>query len=339
LQNDETLLKDDTTLSLPDKEPVILDSISAVMFAEISRLDIRYMDRPLGLYGGRITEYDTGAAQLVPLRSYGSPYDVPLKPNEPILFVKSLNKPLSMAASISIYGEHNATLIYPDGKKIALNPVRVHSEKSESETEFYNSYEYVHYVPAGEPSGIYQLVFDSSAKSHAATTINVFVTNSYLPPDYGTWSVETVSIDGGGYLIRYKITDNMEVGNISVDLPAKALMITIKNAQTDSKLIVELPRSVVDALMENGDDTGYIVTLSDLDAVNSGGEFVNYEEILSNDQVRLLAIDLRDTTDLVRIAGTQIVPEFHSIIILLVAATMVGAAIAASRLGMSKWQK
>ncbi|MGH9878688.1 MAG: hypothetical protein ACRD5H_13715 [Nitrososphaerales archaeon] len=45
LQNKEALLKDDTTLSLPDKEPVILQSISAVMFEEMSRLDIHYMDR------------------------------------------------------------------------------------------------------------------------------------------------------------------------------------------------------------------------------------------------------------------------------------------------------
>jgi hypothetical protein len=59
LGNKETLIKDDTTLSLPEKEPIILDSISAVMFQEMSRVDIHYMDRTIGLYGGRITEYDT----------------------------------------------------------------------------------------------------------------------------------------------------------------------------------------------------------------------------------------------------------------------------------------
>jgi len=341
LQNKETMLKADTTLSLPDKEPIILDSISAVMFAEMARLDIRYMDRPIGLYDGRITEYDTGAAQLVQLRSYGSAYDVPLKPDEPILFVKPPGKPLSMHVSLSMYGEHNATLVYPDDEEVALNPVHVNSEKSESETESYNSYDYVHYLPADETSGIYKLVIDSPAESDdSATTVNILVTNSYLPPDYGSWFVETVTLDEKElHPIRYKISDNVEVGTIFVDIPANALMITIKNAQPDSRLIVELPRSVVDALMDDGADKGYFVTLSDLDAVNSGAEAVDHEEILTNDQVRVLAIDLGDNTDLVQIAGTRVVPEFYSAMALVVAATMTVVAIAFGRSGMYKWQK
>ncbi|MGI0036844.1 MAG: hypothetical protein ACRD99_00625 [Nitrososphaera sp.] len=68
LQNKETLVKEDATLSLPEKEPIIIEAISAAMFEEMSRLGIHYMDRPIGLYDGRITEYDTAYFEW---RDYG----------------------------------------------------------------------------------------------------------------------------------------------------------------------------------------------------------------------------------------------------------------------------
>jgi hypothetical protein len=59
LKSKEKLVKEDLTLSLPEQEPIVVEAISAVMFQEMSRLNIHYMDRPIELYSATITEYDT----------------------------------------------------------------------------------------------------------------------------------------------------------------------------------------------------------------------------------------------------------------------------------------
>lgn len=57
-------------------------------------------------------------------------------------------------------------------------------------------------------------------------------------------------------------------------------------------------------------------------------EVANHEEILINDEVRVLAIDLRGNTDLVQITGTQIVPEISMILLPALSASTIGIVMA-----------
>lgn len=290
----------------------VLGDFSAVMLQDMARISTSYVDDGYAYVQHTITEYLTDTNLVLPLPpSAGSLYSpIEHTVNKPVILVKSAGKPLSVLASLSLIGTvRDAIVTYPDGTEILLKPYRLSSEKAKEETLAYNSVEYLHNIPASAPSGIYQLVVNALTTS-TSTGFKVFVTNGYLPPDLGTWRTAMLVIDEGMYPVRYNIGPYGEVANVFADLSARAVMVRINSASDDDRLIVELPRSVVDSLFDDGADKAFLVTLSDFDIPSSGAKEVENDEILANDEVRVVGIDLEEGTDLVQIRGTQIVPEF-----------------------------
>ena len=319
----------------------LLPGVSGIMLEDMSRISASYSEGGYGYAPRTITEYGNGINLLVPLpASKGSLYSPPvLGLNDFILFAKSANKPLSIRAELSTYDNVlNATLVYPDGKRESLDLVRVESEKSESETDPYNFYQYAYYVESDEPSGIYKLfIHTSSTSSPPATDLNVSVREGYFPADLGNWSAETIFVGNAGYAVRYKIGENMQVGTITVDIPQKSVLIMVQNAEPDSELTIELPRDLIDSVFADDADKSFLVTLSEVNDANGGRNAVQYEEILANDQVRVMTIDLDDDTALVQIRGTQIVPEFNPVLLLsLAAGALVGSTAVFQRVKLLK---
>jgi hypothetical protein len=307
--------------------------VSGIMLEDMSRISVSYSEGGYGYAPRTIAEYGSRIPLLVPIpASAGSLYSPPqLGLNEFLSLAKSAGKPLSTIVYLSTYDNVlNATLTYPDGKEAMLDLVSFESEKSESEIDPYIHYRYAYYLGSEEASGIYKLfIHTSSTSSPPATDLNVSIREGYFPADYDNWAVETISVDNTGYAVRYKIDEDVRVRTIAIDIPQKSVVIEIANAKPDSELTIELPRDLIDSVLDNDADKSFLVTQS---GANSDRNPLQHEEILVNDQVRVLTIDLDGDTALVQIRGTQIVPEFDPFFMVSIsAAAMLGSILVLQR--------
>jgi predicted secreted protein with PEFG-CTERM motif len=109
------------------------------------------------------------------------------------------------------------------------------------------------------------------------------------------------------------------------DMDAKSLLIYIETTDNGS-ITLTIPRSVLDATINNGDDEFFIL----LD-----GEEVDFEEITTSVD-RTLTIEFFAGTEQIEIIGTFVIPEFGTIaaMILAVAIISIIAISAKSKLGM-----
>jgi len=135
----------------------------------------------------------------------------------------------------------------------------------------------------------------------------------------------TVSVQGSVDLIGYEITGGKILSIIS-DVDANSLIIRI-DATDDGSLTLTIPRSVLDALLENGDDDDFFVLVDD--------EEVDFDEIISSTD-RILTIEFLAGAEQIEIIGTFVVPEFGTIaaMILAVAIISIIAISAKSRLSI-----
>jgi len=112
--------------------------------------------------------------------------------------------------------------------------------------------------------------------------------------------------DHGNYPIWYKITNGNVIGT-PLDLPAKALIFMI-NATSDGKIIVELPRSIIDS--KNGSkDIPYYVAVDDI-ATLIGRPFSVQATEISYDNLRIVELDFTKTTKEIEIVGTYFIENY-----------------------------
>ena len=161
--------------------------------------------------------------------------------------------------------------------------------------------------PSGGPSNTSA---SSSSKSPSNSTYNLKIDSKKTIP------------------IEYQISGNgNKLNSITVQKDNTTLLTSI-SSQSDGKLIVELPRKIIDSKKQGNKDTDY--------AVFQDGQDAAADEIKNNNQVRTLAINFDKGTQEIEISGTQIVPEFGNIAII----TMIFAmAIVALILTGSKYNK
>ena len=114
---------------------------------------------------------------------------------------------------------------------------------------------------------------------------------------------------------------------ITPNVDDKSLIIAIQ-ATDDGSLTLTIPRSVADALLENGDDDDFIV-LVDLEEANDFDEVITATE-------RTLTIEFPAGSEEIEIIGTFVIPEFGTIaaMILAVAIISIIAVSAKSRLSI-----
>ena len=103
------------------------------------------------------------------------------------------------------------------------------------------------------------------------------------------------------YPIQYNIT-NGKLETTLVDLGARALIFII-NATEDGQLSVELPRKIIDATRD-GKDKPYFVGLGD---PNTGLKRIKADEILTNNETRVLSINFTKGIREVEISGSYFV--------------------------------
>jgi predicted secreted protein with PEFG-CTERM motif len=163
-------------------------------------------------------------------------------------------------------------------------------------------------------------------KNNSATTSFDFGGVTEEPVDKITSTVTdtTVSVGEGNDLIGYEITGGKLLGIIP-DVDANSLIISI-DATDDGSLTLTIPRSVMDATINGGDDDFFVLI---------DGEEVDFDEITTSTD-RTLTIAFPAGAEEIEIIGTFVVPEFGTIaaMILAVAIISIIAVSAKSRLSI-----
>ena len=134
----------------------------------------------------------------------------------------------------------------------------------------------------------------------------------------------TITIQGSTDLISYEII-NGKLINVIPDIDAVSLLVHIESID-DGSITLTIPRSVLDATINNGDDQFFVLV---------DGEEVDFEEIITATD-RTLTINFLAGTEEIEIIGTFVIPEFGTIaaMILAVAIISIIAISSKSRLGM-----
>ena len=134
----------------------------------------------------------------------------------------------------------------------------------------------------------------------------------------------TITIQDSTDLISYEIT-NGKLINVIPDMDAVSLLVYIESTD-DGSITLTIPRSVLDATINNGDDEFFVLV---------DGEEVDFEEIITSTD-RTLTINFLAGTEEIEIIGTFVIPEFGTIaaMILAVAIISIIAISSKSRLGM-----
>jgi predicted secreted protein with PEFG-CTERM motif len=127
-----------------------------------------------------------------------------------------------------------------------------------------------------------------------------------------TVTATTVTVQDSTDLISYEIT-NGKIINIMTDLDAKSLLINIE-AWDDGSITLTIPRSVLDAKINDGDDDEFFVLVD--------GEEVNFEEITTSTD-RTLTIEFLAGSEQIEIIGTFVIPEFGTIAALILAVAII----------------
>ena len=138
-------------------------------------------------------------------------------------------------------------------------------------------------------------------------------------PNSGTFDV--------GYTIR-----GGDVTEINMSLDRYSLLVET-TMNTNGNLILKLPRESFDA-QSDGNDITFIVLLSKENNMSSDFTQIKYEEIATGTDYRTIRIQLEEGDKLVEVIGTYVIPEFGSIVIIILVVA-VSSAIIISKSGFS----
>lgn len=115
--------------------------------------------------------------------------------------------------------------------------------------------------------------------------------------------------------------NSLHIGNITIDKEQRRIIIPIGNTTIrDGFLKLELSRDAIDSKNNSGNDTPFVITYSNATQTNV---MAKYYEIASNDKARILLAELPAGYKELTISGTQVVPEFP-VVQLIVAISVAG---------------
>jgi predicted secreted protein with PEFG-CTERM motif len=122
-----------------------------------------------------------------------------------------------------------------------------------------------------------------------------------------------IKVEGTDFEIGYKITGGKLI-SITPDVNANSLIIAI-DATNDGLLTITLPRELIDATLDNGQDDVFFVLVD--------GEEVTAIETSTSSTDRTLEIPFYAGAEEIEIIGTHVVPEFGAIAALILAVAII----------------
>jgi len=130
-----------------------------------------------------------------------------------------------------------------------------------------------------------------------------------------------LKLDNKAYPIKYQITGGKLAG-ISAEKDNTTLLVNVSST-SNGKLIIELPRNVVDSKKQGNVDDNF--------AVFEDGQYAEDDEIRTNAQSRTLMVGFDNGTSVIEITGTHIVPEFATVAVAVFAIATIGIIVATSK--------
>jgi hypothetical protein len=95
------------------------------------------------------------------------------------------------------------------------------------------------------------------------------------------------------------------------------------SSTSDGKLSIELPRNIIDSKKEGNVDDSYAVFVD--------GQYATADEIRTTAQARTLMVGFDNGTSVIEITGTQLLPEFSTVVIAIFAISIIGVILATSK--------
>ena len=121
----------------------------------------------------------------------------------------------------------------------------------------------------------------------------------------------TITVQDSTDLVSYEII-NAKLINVIPDMDAVSLLIYIESTD-DGSITLTIPRSVLDATINNGDDEFFVLV---------DGEEVDFEEITTSTD-RTLTIEFLAGSEQIEIIGTFVIPEFGTIAAMILAVAII----------------
>jgi predicted secreted protein with PEFG-CTERM motif len=198
----------------------------------------------------------------------------------------------------TIIGDTPVTLqLFKEGNMVQVAQFAVAQDGNFSHTiiaegpQWKNEGEYVVKVVYGE-ANIAETSFNFTVANEVTQTTNNFEVNAG---------------DSGTFDIRYSIRGGT-IDDIVIDPEILGLVVDI-TANDDGKLVLDLPRQFIDAEKQNGKDEEFIILINDVETT--------YEESTSFSEIRTISIDFEKNDSKVQIIGTHVVPEFGTIVMII----------------------
>lgn len=123
------------------------------------------------------------------------------------------------------------------------------------------------------------------------------------------------------YSVKYHIVGGKLTG-ISAEKDNITLLLNISST-SDGKLSIELPRNIIDSKKEGNVDDNYAVFVD--------GQYSAADEIRTTAQARTLMVGFDNGTSVIEITGTQLLPEFSTVVVAIFAISIVGVILATSK--------
>ena len=170
--------------------------------------------------------------------------------------------------------------------------------------------------------GTYKIRVQYTSTQIAETTFEFFSqmidkSSAVFPvqiPNSGTFDV--------GYTIR-----GGEVSSIIMDQERYSLVVTLQNVNSNGNLILKLPTESFDAKTD-GENIDFIVLISkESTDIYENFVQVEYEEVATGDNYRTIRIPLEEGDQFVEVVGTYVIPEFGSIVIIILVVAVSSAII------------
>jgi len=130
-----------------------------------------------------------------------------------------------------------------------------------------------------------------------------------------------LKVGNKAYPIKYQITGGKLAG-ISAEKDNTTLLVNV-SATSNGKLIIELPRNVIDSKKQGNVDDNF--------AIFEDGQYAGDEEIRTNAQSRTLMVGFDNGTSVIEVTGTHIVPEFATVAVAVFAIATIGIIVATSK--------
>ncbi len=162
----------------------------------------------------------------------------------------------------------------------------------------------VQYTPTQIGETTFEFFSQMIEKSSAVLPVNI--------PNSGTFDV--------GYTIR-----GGDVTEINMNLDRYSLLVET-TMDTNGNLILKLPRESFDA-QSDGEDNTFIILISKENNEPEDFVQVEYEEIGTGSDYRTIRIPLEDGDKWVEVVGTYVIPEFGSVVIIILVVAVSSAII------------